>query len=231
MSKLLSRLTYIPDDNSTYCNTSGQQTYYIEKYTSETGFTTIVLKVIDEDGIVSQCLVLFFKDNDSINVDEYIQTLRRSFLDYISMNIQVIQASISLGPITTKDSAIITPHTASNETNTFGNTTTTPIYVKKSYDSKLYDAPPGTIEYVAFHDIQIEIQKVKTVPLLSYRITPTNKKNTPLFLKIVRTTPLVVEIQEKNVGIPHTDVKRRFVTTDFEWIKGAKIPDIPNLVV
>ena len=82
MSKLLSRLTYISTE-SKFCNTPGQQTYYIEKYSSETGFSTIVLKVIDEDGIVSQCLVLFFKDNDSINVDEYIQTLRRSFLDYI----------------------------------------------------------------------------------------------------------------------------------------------------
>jgi hypothetical protein len=228
MSKLLSRLTYISTD-SRFCNTPGQQTYYIEKYTSETGFTTIVLKVIDEDGIVSQCLVLFFKDNDSINVDEYIQGLRRSFLDYISRNIQVIQASISLRSNITKDTVTITPHSSNKETNTFGNTTTTPIYVKKNDDSSnLYDAPPGTIEYVAFTKIQ-EIQKIQTFPFRSYRINST--KNIPLFLKIVSTTPLVVEFQESNVGNPHTGVTRQFVTTDFEWIKKATFPIIPQMVV
>ena len=234
MIKLLSRLTYISIE-SMYCNTPEKQTYYIEKYLSETGFTTIVLKVIDEDGIVSQCLVLFFKDNDSINVDKYIQGLRRSFLDYISRNIQVIQASISRPSVTITDGSKITEHKGLNPINTFGNTTTTPIYVKKSDDSKLYHAPPGTIEYVAFNDIQKEIQKeiqkVKTVPLLSYRINPTNKNNKPLFLKIVSTTPLVVEFQESNVGKLHTEVTRQFVTTDFEWIKKATFLIIPQMVV
>jgi hypothetical protein len=230
MSNLLIRLTIISTD-SKYCNTPGQQTYYIEKYTGKTGFSTIVLKVIDEDGIVSQCLVLFFKDNDSINVDEYIQTLRRSFLEYISLHIQVIQASISRPSVTITDGSKIKEHKGLNPINTFGNNNTTPIYVKKSDDSKLYHAPPGTIEYVAFNDIQKEIQKVKTVPLLSYRINPTNKNNKPLFLKIVSTNPLVVEIQESNDGKPHTMVKRQFVTTDFEWIKGATFPPITDLVV
>ena len=68
---------------------------------------------------------------------------------------------------------------------------------------------------------------MKTVPLLSYRINPTNIKNKPLFLKIVSTTPLVVEFQESNVGNPHTDVKRRFVTTDFGYIQKATFPIIP----
>jgi hypothetical protein len=228
MSKLLSRLTYISTE-SKYCNSPDQHTYYIERHTSNTGFTAIVLKVIDEDGIVSQCLVLFFKDNDSINVDEYIQTLRRSFLDYISRNIQAIQASISLPSVTINDGSKITEHKdPSNPINTLGDDKNIPIYVKKSNDSKLYHAQPGTIEYVAFN----EIQKVKTVPLRSYRINPTNKKNTTLFLKIIRTEPLlVVEIQESNVGSPHTNIKRRFVTTDFNLIQANKFPIIPQMVV
>jgi len=226
MSNLLIRLMYISTE-STFCNTPNQQTYHIEKHSSELGFSTIVLKVIDEDGIVSQCLVLCFKDNDSINVDEYILRLRHSFLVYISKNIQVIQASISLKTIITKDTVTITEHKdPSKPINTLGDTKNIPIYVKKS-DEKLYDAPPGTIEYGAFN----EIQNLKTVPFPSYRINPIKIKNNPLFLKIVSTTPLVVEFQESNVGNPHTDVKRRFVTTDFKYIQKATFPIIPQMIV
>jgi hypothetical protein len=153
-------------------------------------------------------------------------------LDYISNNIQVIQASILRSSVTITEGSKITDHKILKAVNTFGNTDTTPIYVKKSDDSKLlYHAPPGTIEYGVFNDIQKEIQKVKTVPLLSYRITPTNQQNKPLFLKIVSTNPLVVEFQESNVGKPHTGVTRQFVTTDFKWIKHANFPIIPQIVV
>ncbi len=225
MSKLLTRLMYITDGSKPfYCNTPGQQTYYIKKDTSETGFSTIILEVIDQDGIISQCLVVVFKDNDSINVEKYIQNVRRKFLEYISKNIQVIQASILVtSSITVTPNFKIKDHPDHERpTTTYGYKTTLHIYVK-DYQESLYDAPFGTKQYGAFNEIQL----LTPFPLPSYRINPKNPIHTVLFVRIVSKTPLVIELQESNVGNLHTKVTRQLISNDFEKIKTIGFPTIP----